>query len=100
MCKFSSFEGYIQFLKQCFRFLFFSFSRGLGRKYAALVKRLRTAKKGLEVGEKPACINTHLRDMIIVPEMIGSIVGVYNGKVFNAVEIQVSLCVFLICSIL
>jgi len=36
------------------------------------------------------CIKTHLRDMIIVPEMIGSIVGVYNGKTFNQVEIKVS----------
>lgn len=27
--------------------------------------------------------------MVIVPEMIGSIVGVYNGKVFNQVEIKV-----------
>jgi small subunit ribosomal protein S15e len=26
--------------------------------------------------------------MIIVPEMIGSIVGVYNGKVFNSVEVK------------
>lgn len=26
--------------------------------------------------------------MIIVPEMIGSIVGVYNGKTFNQVEIK------------
>lgn len=29
--------------------------------------------------------------MIIVPEMIGSVVGVYNGKMFNVVEIKVSL---------
>jgi small subunit ribosomal protein S15e len=28
--------------------------------------------------------------MIIVPEMIGSNVGVYNGKTFNSVEIKVS----------
>lgn len=27
--------------------------------------------------------------MVIVPEMIGSIVGVYNGKTFNQVEIKV-----------
>ncbi|XP_025078071.1 40S ribosomal protein S15-like [Pomacea canaliculata] len=33
-------------------------------------------------------VKTHLRDMIIVPEMIGSIVGVYNGKTFNQVEIK------------
>ena len=28
--------------------------------------------------------------MVIVPEMIGSIVGVYNGKTFNQVEIKVN----------
>jgi ribosomal protein S19 len=28
--------------------------------------------------------------MIIVPEMVGSIVGVYNGKVFNSVEVKVA----------
>lgn len=30
-------------------------------------------------------MKTHLRDMVIVPEMIGSQVAVYNGKVFNLV---------------
>jgi len=33
-------------------------------------------------------VRTHLRDMIIVPEMIGSVIGVYNGKTFNQVEIK------------
>ncbi|CAN0442823.1 unnamed protein product, partial [Ectocarpus sp. 12 AP-2014] len=31
-------------------------------------------------GEKPKGIKTHLRNMLIVPEMIGSIVGIYNGQ--------------------
>jgi ribosomal protein S19 len=31
--------------------------------------------------EKPAIIKTHLRDLIITPELIGSIVAIYNGKV-------------------
>lgn len=31
-------------------------------------------------------MRTHLRNMIIVPEMIGSVVGVYNGKTFNQVR--------------
>jgi len=31
----------------------------------------------------------HDRNMIVVPEMIGSQVGIYNGKVFNNVEIKV-----------
>jgi small subunit ribosomal protein S15e len=39
-------------------------------------------------GEKPEPVRTHLRNMIIVPEMIGSIIGVYNGKSFNQVEIK------------
>ncbi|KAI6866732.1 hypothetical protein KC334_g19676, partial [Hortaea werneckii] len=28
------------------------------------------------------------RDMIVVPEMIGSVIGVYSGKEFNTVEIK------------
>jgi len=35
------------------------------------------------------CVKTHLRNMVVVPEMIGSIVGVYNGKTYNQVEIKV-----------
>ena len=27
--------------------------------------------------------------MVILPEMIGSIVGIYNGKTFNQVEVKV-----------
>jgi len=63
-------------------------SRGLKRKPVALLKKLRKAKKECQPNEKPAVVKTHLRNMIIVPEMIGSVVGVYNGKTFNAVEIK------------
>lgn len=62
--------------------------RGLKRKQMALLKRLRKAKREAAVNERPAAIKTHLRNMIIVPEMIGSIVGVYNGKDFNQIEIK------------
>ncbi|GJN24743.1 hypothetical protein PR202_gb12502 [Eleusine coracana subsp. coracana] len=64
------------------------FQRGLKRKPMALIKKLRKAKKDAPAGEKPEPVRTHLRNMIIVPEMIGSIVGVYNGKAFNSVEIK------------
>ena len=46
-----------------------------------LIKKLRKAKKEAPPNEKPEVVKTHLRDMIIVPEMIGSVVGIYNGKV-------------------
>ena len=64
------------------------FSRGLKRKPMALIKRLRKAKKEAAPMEKPDLIKTHLRNMIVVPEMVGSMVGVYNGKEFNNVEIK------------
>ena len=63
-------------------------TRGLKRKPMALIKRLRKAKTDAAPGDKPRGIKTHLRDMLIVPEMIGSIVGIYNGKSFNGVEIK------------
>ncbi|KAF8475195.1 ribosomal protein S19-domain-containing protein [Russula ochroleuca] len=62
--------------------------RGLKRRPMGLIKKLRKAKKEAPPNEKPAVVKTHLRDMIIVPEMIGSVVGIYNGKVFNSVEIK------------
>ncbi|CAA7027098.1 unnamed protein product [Microthlaspi erraticum] len=63
-------------------------SRGLTSKPMALVKKLRNAKREAPAGEKPEAVRTHLRDMVIMPEMIGSIIGVYNGKTFNQVEIK------------
>jgi ribosomal protein S19 len=53
-----------------------------------LIKKLRVAKKAALPNEKPPVVKTHLRNMIIVPEMIGSVIGIYNGKVFNSVEIK------------
>jgi len=62
--------------------------RGLKRKHLHLLKKLRKAKKAAPAGEKPEVVKTHLRDTIIIPEMIGSVVGVYNGKVSTSVEIK------------
>ncbi|CAB3988181.1 40S ribosomal S15 [Paramuricea clavata] len=64
------------------------FSRGLKRKPLALIKKLRKAKKEAPPMEKPEVVKTHLRNMIVVPEMIGSVIGVYNGKTFNQIEIK------------
>ena len=64
------------------------FSRGLPRKYVTLLKKLRKKKKETGPNEKPKVVKTHLRNMPIMPEMIGSVVGVYNGKSFTNVEIK------------
>ena len=59
--------------------------------YAVLTSRfvLVLQKREADEGEKPEAVRTHLRNMIIVPEMIGSVIGVYNGKIFNQIEIKV-----------
>lgn len=64
------------------------FNRGLKRKPMGLIKKLRKAKKEAKPNEKPDLVKTHLRDMIVVPEMIGSVIGIYSGKEFNQVEIK------------
>jgi small subunit ribosomal protein S15e len=48
-------------------------------------------KKNAAEGERPAAVKTHLRNMVIIPDMIGSVIGVYNGKVFLPVEVKVRL---------
>lgn len=63
-------------------------SRGLKKKSISLMRKIRESKKDVAVGEKPKLVKTHLRDMLILPEMIGGQVGIYNGKQFNAVEIK------------
>jgi len=50
-----------------------------------LIKKLRKSKQEAKPNEKPELVKTHLRDMIVVPEMIGSVIGIYSGKDFNQV---------------
>ncbi|MCG7855030.1 MAG: 30S ribosomal protein S19 [Methanoregulaceae archaeon] len=54
-------------------------TRGLTRGEEDLLSRFRSGE---------AKIRTHLRDMIIMPEMIGKEVEIYNGKEFMKVELQ------------
>lgn len=64
-------------------------STGINKAVLGLLKRLRKAKKDVPLGEKPPVVKTHLRNVVVVPQMIGSVVGVYNGKQFITVEIKV-----------
>lgn len=64
------------------------FNRGLKHKYARFINKIRKAKKNVPTGDKPPAVKTHLRNCIVVPEMVGSIVGIHNGKEFANVEIR------------
>merc|ERR1712020_531968 len=54
------------------------FSRGLKRKPMALIKKLRKKKKEAPENEKPDAVKTQLRDMVIVPEMVGHYLGEFS----------------------
>ena len=47
--------------------------------------KCKKSKKNCLAGEKPSVVKTHLRNCIVMPDMVGNIVGVYNGKLFNPV---------------
>lgn len=64
------------------------FKRGVEQRARSLLKRLRKSKLVATGEDKPEVVKTHLRDMIIIPEMIGTVIGIYNGKTFNQVEIK------------
>jgi small subunit ribosomal protein S19 len=55
------------------------YNRGLSREHEKLLAEVREGKER---------IRTHLRDTIIMPEMVGRTIEVYNGKEFIKVDIQ------------
>ena len=57
-------------------------------KLKRFLNKLRKAKAEAPAGSRPAVVKTHYRNMVVLPEMVGSIIGVHNGKVFMPVEIK------------
>ncbi len=64
-----------------------SLQRGLTPEQRILLEKMRKAQEAIRKGED-ASIKTHVRDMIILPEMVGIKISVHNGKEFVAVEVK------------
>lgn len=64
-----------------------SLLRGIKPQHRALLEKIRKAKKLMAQGKK-VIVKTHVRDMVILPEMIGVTVAVHNGKEFVPVQIR------------
>jgi len=60
-----------------------SLTRGINDNKRKLIGEIKAAKEG----KLKTPINTHLRDLIILPYMIGTTVNVYSGKEFVPVTI-------------
>ena len=64
-----------------------SLRRGLPPRQKKLLERLRRAYRAKKRG-KDILTRTHVRDMLIFPEMVGLKIGVYNGKLYEIVEVK------------
>ncbi|MFP4115849.1 MAG: 30S ribosomal protein S19 [Candidatus Aenigmatarchaeota archaeon] len=60
------------------------------RKRRSLVRGLTDAQKKLmeKIREGEDYVKTHARDMVILPEMVGTTIGVHNGKDFVDIDIE------------
>jgi small subunit ribosomal protein S19 len=64
-----------------------SLQRGLSPEQRVLLEKLRVVKEQQKQGTE-AKLKTHVRDLIILPEMVGVKVAVHNGKEFVAFDIK------------
>ena len=64
-----------------------SLHRGLTPEQRILLEKIRKAKEVMRKG-KSEVVKTHVRDMVILPEMVGLTILVHNGKEFVPVEIK------------
>ena len=62
--------------------------RKMHPRYGRLIKKLVEIKKKCSTGEKPKAVKTHLRDCIILPSMVQSLINVHTGKGFASVEVK------------
>ncbi len=60
--------------------------RGFPPRQKKFLERVREVKE--KENPKEEFARTHCRDMIILPEMVGLRIGVYNGKRFVPVEVE------------
>ncbi|MFP3264474.1 MAG: 30S ribosomal protein S19 [Acidilobus sp.] len=61
-----------------------SLQRGLTPAQRKLIAKIRALRRA---GKTDVMLKTHVRDLVILPEMVGMTIAVYNGKEFVPVRI-------------
>lgn len=59
-----------------------SLKRGFLPRQQSVLDKMRKLQKLDKKGGKPVVVRTHCRDMIVIPEMVGTTFGIYNGRDF------------------
>ncbi len=60
-----------------------SLSRDAVKRAMPLIRKIRE----MNAGKRKKPIKTHLRTMVVIPEMVGLPIGIHNGKEFHEVRI-------------
>jgi small subunit ribosomal protein S19 len=63
-----------------------SLLKGLTNEQRILMEHVRQSRK--ENGGKPTPVRSHVRDMIVIPEMLGLTLQLHSGKEYVSIEIK------------
>jgi len=75
-------------VRECARYLPARSRRSVLRNFDKIENFLKRCEKRLAKKKK---IKTHLRDIVIVPKMVGLNIGIHNGKDFQEVQITIEM---------
>ncbi|OAG30150.1 small subunit ribosomal protein S15e [Nematocida displodere] len=74
-------------------------ARGFSQEEIQFLLDCEKSKQAAAVtGEKPDCVTTSCRQMIILPQLVGTVVGVYNGKEHITFEVKPEMIGFRLAS--
>lgn len=62
--------------------------RSVARNFTPSQQKLLAKLKAAKEGKWKKAIKTHCRDMIVMPNFLGMVIHVYNGRKFVPIEIQ------------
>jgi small subunit ribosomal protein S15e len=66
------------------------FDRAFNLQHVHLIEKLKKARKAVEgqPGVRPPVVKTHLRAMVVLPEFVDNVIGIYDGHQFFEVQIK------------
>jgi len=68
-----------------------SLRRGFTEMQKKLLASVKKNRSTVDSGGRQETIETHCRDMPILPEMVGLVIGVYNGYDYIPVEVKIEM---------
>jgi len=71
-------------VRECAKYLSSRSRRSVLRNFQTIENFIKRCEKKIANKKK---IRTHLRDIVVVPRMVGMVVGIHNGKTFNDVTL-------------